>query len=329
MSDAGLVLPPDVIQPIFLRFRRDDRHVMAVIEGHPAYEAVEAMIQDRPGGGHSIRAIITRHDSTQVDHVNDEALAAEMRGADRAVVASDIALELGTLAGGRRRARLGFRSMAGEAVGLDVVTIGPPDTRGSGLTDPGGHAASISLPLMWRGASTLAGEGTHVLVDGARFDARPRTLPGPPGAREGYYSEPHLMGVIRAGTQRMTLRARPGALEPGQAWVFAAGGGDIVWRIEGRDAAGVLRIARSDGAESVLARPARDGLAPIEVSRYGGPGAPLTLRFEPGGRFAIALADAGELLAGAASMDGGLLRLAPERPAWAAARPVRATCGRA
>ena len=35
---AGLLLPPQVIQPFGLRFIRDDLHVMAYFDGHPEYE---------------------------------------------------------------------------------------------------------------------------------------------------------------------------------------------------------------------------------------------------------------------------------------------------
>ena len=37
------------------------------------------MIRRRVEGDWSIRAIVTRHDQTQIDHVNDAALLAQMR----------------------------------------------------------------------------------------------------------------------------------------------------------------------------------------------------------------------------------------------------------
>src|SRR5471030_2061318 len=86
----GLLLPPGVVQPIFLRYRRDDLHVMAFMEGHPDYEAVEAMVQSRPGGRYAIRAIITRHDQSQIDPVKKEDRIAEMRGAEREVCRREV-----------------------------------------------------------------------------------------------------------------------------------------------------------------------------------------------------------------------------------------------
>ena len=31
----GIVLPPDLLQPFLLRFRREDMHIMAFFSGHP------------------------------------------------------------------------------------------------------------------------------------------------------------------------------------------------------------------------------------------------------------------------------------------------------
>jgi hypothetical protein len=328
---AGLLLPPDVIQPVFVRFQRDSRHVMAVLDGHPDYEAVEAMIQDRPAGGHAIRAIITRHDQSQIDHVNDPALLDEMRGADRTLYQRPIALQLETASGGRRRARLAFRSMADEEVVLGVTTVGPADARGAGLTDPGGHSATVSLPLMWRGASALAGPETEIWVAGIRYLARARAGSGPPGARQGYYSEPHLMGVVRAGIVRLKRLGRPARLAPGEAWIFADGGREVVWRIVARASDGLLRIEKDGGeAETVHARPCGDTLALIDVMRHSGDGGPLTLHFTDDGRFAVAIPEAGQLMVGQASTtalgEGAVIRLAPEEPAWAASRAVGVEC---
>jgi len=129
-------LPPDVLQPFFLRFHRDDLHVMAFIEGHPQYESVEAMIKHRADGASNIRAIITLHDQSQIDHINNETGLLQMRGAKRNVCGRAIALETG-VNGDKRQARIAFVSHAGEAIDLDVTTVGPPDRARAGLSDPG------------------------------------------------------------------------------------------------------------------------------------------------------------------------------------------------
>ena len=80
IGPAGLDLPADFLQPFLLRFRREDLHIMAFFVGHSDYEAVEAMIRYRADGTPSIRAILTRHDQRQIDHVNDDHLLAEGGG---------------------------------------------------------------------------------------------------------------------------------------------------------------------------------------------------------------------------------------------------------
>ena len=130
---------PDLVQPFLLRYRREDLHIMAFFGGHPDYEAVEAMIRYRDDGTPSIRSILTRHDQSQVDHVNDDDLSAEGHGVIRQTCRRDIALAVEALPG-RRHARLEFNSYAGEPVVLDIVTAGEPDPRRGGVSDPGSHS---------------------------------------------------------------------------------------------------------------------------------------------------------------------------------------------
>jgi len=93
-GEPGIVLPPGLLQPFLLRFRREDLHIMAFFSGHPDYEAVEAMIRYRGDGTPSIRAILTRHDQSQIDHVNDDDLSAEGHGVARQTCRRDIALAI-------------------------------------------------------------------------------------------------------------------------------------------------------------------------------------------------------------------------------------------
>ena len=163
-----MVLPPGLLQPFLLRFRREDLHIMAFFSGHPDYEAVEAMISYRGDGSPSIRAILTRHDQRQIDHVNDDALSAEGHGVARETCRRDIALAVDAPPG-RRHARLEFDSHAGEPVVLDITTVGEPDPKRGGISDPGSHSPNTSLPLMRRRASSLAGPQTAVFVGGKHF----------------------------------------------------------------------------------------------------------------------------------------------------------------
>ena len=70
------------IQPFNLYFHYYDLHVMLYFVGHPEYEAVEAMINLQNSEKPLVRVIITRHDQTQIDYVNDQKIMEEMKKVD-------------------------------------------------------------------------------------------------------------------------------------------------------------------------------------------------------------------------------------------------------
>ncbi len=315
----GLLLPTGVIQPFFLRFTREDWHVMAFIEGHPAYEAVEAMVREKPEGGWAIRAIVTRHDQSQMDHLNEAELSAAMRGALREVFARNIDFTL-DLKAPQPRVRLAFVSGEDEPVVLALTALGPPDPANAGLSDPGGHSAISSLPLMWRGASTLADQDTWVEIAERRYQAPVRVLGPGRTAREGYLTRGHHMGVVRAGEVRLTPLRAPAALAPGGEWAFESDGREIVYRITGGSPDGALTIERQGSLREVItARPVGDRLELLAAAAPDADG--LALSFA-GDRFELAI-DRQALVTGRVASDGASITLAPETPDWAVRRPVR------
>ena len=329
--EAGIVLPPGLLQPFLLRFRREDLHIMAFFSGHPDYEAVEAMIRYRGDGTPSIRAILTRHDQSQIDHVNDDNLSAEGHGVTRQTCRRDIALAVDALPGGRR-ARLEFESHAGEPVVLDITTAGEPDPRRGGISDPGNHSPNTSLPLMRRRASALAGPQTAVLVGGRRFEVRVKISSGPFVAHEGYFTDGHIFGAIRAGTISYRLKTNHVRMAAGEQWILESGGRDIVYRIESRDLDGKLRIARTDApGESIEAFATGDGLRITRIGCLadGRPQGGLDLGFDEAGHFSLAM-EGETIVSGSAAVtrQAGttVITLSPTQPEWAVAREVRVTC---
>jgi hypothetical protein len=332
---SALLMPPGVLQPFPLRFRRDDLHVMAFFEGHPQYEAVEAMIRSRADSGYSIRAILTRHDQSQIDHINDDALLAAFRGTERERYHREIALEAESSATGRR-ARLEFLSSAGERVVLDLVTVGQPDVKQGGLSDPGRHSPNSSLPLMWRGASTLAGARTKVTIDEVEYPVPVKLRAGTFIAHEGYYTEPHSMGVIRAGTVSTRLLKKPDRLEVGAEWLLQSDDREMAYRVTAVGADGMLRIARLDGSgEIITAHAVEDRLAvtrislPADAGRVDG----LVLAFDRDAGFSLSIEGEPDVVTGRVHVEEGtdesVIKLSPSHPGWAADRIVRVACSRA
>jgi len=322
---AGIVLPPGLLQPFLLRFRREDLHIMAFFSGHPDYESVEAMIRYRADGAPSIRAILTRHDQCQIDHVNDDDLFAEARGVDRQTCRRDIALAVEALPGGRH-ARLEFCSYADEPVVLDIVTAGEPDEKRGGVSDPGSHSPNTSLPMMRRRASALAGPQTAVFVSGRHFETPVKISAGPFVAHEGYFAEGHLFGAIRAGTIGYRVKESPARMAVGEQWSLDGDGRTISYRIESSGPDGRLRIAREDAPdETIEAFASRDGLRVTQISHGG-----FDLAFDEACRFSLAM-DGETIVSGSAKVtrqDATAITLSPAQPDWAVARQVRVTCSR-
>ena len=328
----GLLLPPNVVQPFFLLHRMDDLHVMAFFEGHPTYEAVEAMVQRRERDAWSIRAILTRHDQSQVDHINDPVLLARMSGARRETLFCPVTLELEEHADSRR-ARISFRSQAGEQVVLDVATVGLPDKRGGGLSDPGGHSADSSLPLMLRGASVLAGPRSTVTIDDVSFAVPVKVRTDAFIGHEGYYTEDHAMGVVRAGDVTLTVRAVPHQVNVGGRWLFEMDGREIAYAVTARSDEGELTIENEgDSGETITAFAVGDQLdvtrihLPNERRATGG----LTLSFDRVGGFSLSMDGAEDLVSGctvtAGSGDDAMLSLCATQPDWAVSRRVDVRC---
>jgi hypothetical protein len=330
---AGIGLPPDIVQPFLLRFRREDLHIMAFFTGHPDYEAVEAMIRYRGDGTPAIRAILTRHDQRQIDHVNDDSLSVEGHGVDRETCRRDMTLAVDAPPG-LRHARLEFVSHADEPVVLDITTVGEPDTARGGISDPGTHSPNSSLPLMRRRASTLAGPQTWVGIGGQKFETPVKIRSGPFVAHEGYFTEGHTFGAIRAGTLRYRVKTRPAHAAVGEQWIFESDERRMVYRIASRDADGRLSIVSDDlpaetiDAVSTAGRLRLTRIQKLAVARSEGC---LDLSFTAAGHFGLAMLDEAIVTGSADSGQQGtdtIVTLSPTEPAWAVPRKVRLNCSR-
>jgi|SRR5579871_3069641 len=328
-SAPGLLLPRGFVQPFLLNFRRDDFHVMAFFREHPLYEAVEAMISRQEGARFSVRAILTRHDQTQSDHINDAALRAAMAHAEREVTETDIEIQRSDH-DGRPRIAVAFVSQAGERIVLDVIATAPPSKAGAGLTDPGDHSPDTSLPIMLRGASSLAARESKVLIDGKNHPLAEKEYAPGFKAPAAYFTEHHAMGVFRAGSELVSAPAR---FAPGSEWHYQCGTAVRHYKVSAISD-GRLRIERSDSMrEIIVARPRDDGalvLEQIELPADDGTEG-LVLTFAGHSRFEIAV-EGEPVISGALlrtqSGDDTQITLAPEQPAWAKRRAVHVSCSR-
>ncbi|MBM7868369.1 hypothetical protein GTO89_05130 [Heliobacterium gestii] len=352
-----------LLQPFSFVFHRYDAHVMVYLREHPKYESLEAMIRLREGSPPLIRAIITLHDQSQIDHVNDERVVQQLQreGLKREMHFRPISYRR-TVEADIVRIQLAFDSFRGEPVRLDFVAASKTSSRWGGAIDPGQHARKSSLPIMFRQRSTLAGKRTRLLIAGKEF-AVPRRIwiPFFFTGLKGYYSEVFDMAVFRTGERQIRWVEQPEKGVVGERWRWALNSGEIDYGItalseeqmvvqsasshlivtlhKGRPALrafGAVSETVASGTGHFAAQfdpplplPALGGAAPEkeqEQEKAGDAASPADVIHE--GRFVLSIDDK-ELVTGGTTFrqkgDEAEIGLLPDRPRWAARRPLTLT----
>ncbi|HEV2533571.1 hypothetical protein, partial [Phenylobacterium sp.] len=151
--------------------------------------------------------------------------------------------------------------------------------------------------------------------------------------QEGYYTETHAMGVVRAGEVILTPRTTPSRFEVGAGWRFGTAAGEIAYAITARTPQGELTIAAQDGSgETLTAFGVGDrlDLTRVRVAGDRPDTGGLTLAFDASGGFSLSMDGAPDLVTGRTAVAGSgkavMLSLIPTEPAWAAARRVDVRC---
>ncbi len=323
-------MPYDFLQPLDLDFRWEDRHVIAFFDGHPAYEATEAFVAARAGHGPLVRAILTRHDKSQVDVLNDPAAVDAWRAAhpSREAYGGAIAFST-TFDAGNPHAVLAFTSPRGEEVVVDVAGTTPALPAFGGLTDPLGHAPDV-IPVLYRDASAVGSPRSRVTID-----KRPYTIPRFfTGTTElgvtAFYTEGFAVGVVSTGTRTFELLEAPETLAVGARWRFADRAYELV-ALAGDRAV----VVRTSGVRETVEAHVRDGrmcATRITVASGSERAGALVASFDPalpglapagrdaGATFAIAVDEHPGLISGRIVPGDAAFDLLPDQPAWATHR---------
>ncbi|ABZ85153.1 hypothetical protein HM1_2624 [Heliomicrobium modesticaldum Ice1] len=218
-----------LLQPFSFLYHRYDVHVMVYLRGHPEYESLEAMILLREGSDPLIWAIITLHDQSQVDHVNDERVVQQLKreGLKREIYFRTIGCRR-TVEEEIARVQLSFHSYRGEPVRLDFVAASKTSSFWGGPVDPGEHARRNSLPVMFRQRSTLAGKRSRLLITGKEYAIPCRIwIPFFFTGLKGYYSEVFDLAVLRSGDWKIRLVEKPKKGVTGERWRFVSNSSEI------------------------------------------------------------------------------------------------------
>lgn len=338
--DTGDNMPEIMIQPLPVGFECYDSHVILYLKGHKDYECIEAMIRDNPAGEPHIRAILTFHGGLQVEHINDEAYAgAFIQDKKTCRIVFTPIKYVKKIKKRTVEIHLEFKSYRNEEIVFHLVSAGKAKSSGTGLINPGGRSRQLSLPIMHREKSAIAGKGSYLTINGRQCDIPvivniPLLFKG----FKGYYSEQFNIAAFRAGTENVRIITYPLKITPEEKWVY-----------EYRNKKEAYHIAEISGSEVTLLGDActinavlyKDNILIRKISYHSQSTKPeFSITFTPSvpvfskdeikvpGRYGFSLSiDRHEaLVSGLASAGTSkgcfLLDLLPLQPDWAAERPV-------
>ncbi len=332
------------VQPFLTTFERHDSHVIAFLAEHPEYEAIEAMVTRKEGQPPRIRAILSLRGGFQIDFFNDAAVARERAATltQRLTFYRPIQYEESEVEG-IPTMKLGFTSHRGEAILLHFQANSRPLAERGGFINPGARSGEAALPVMWASTSALASPATGVRINGVSHPLSPGLEPGTTGA---IYSRGFLIGVFRAGTQKLILGKHSVRLAVGERWVSWDQVGNQ-HRYEIIDiTGGLLTIhktststflpeeiitARAEGGELVLQSLRATGRIGLQDS-VPPPHEGFTLDLSVAGHFSLSLDEHTNLVTGTASVQNHgatkTWRISPSQPSWATNRVETASAAR-
>jgi hypothetical protein len=331
--------PIQFAQPFLIDFDRNEVQVIAFIN-HPKYDAVEAFVTRRPGQAPLIRTILSRLDGFQIEVINDQAEAAERAAllTGRLVVYGEVSFVESVLPNFAPRTVMSFTSPDNENIYMDLTALFPASPTAGGLTDPGNHAATSSLPVMWRDAGTIGGFASVVLIDGLSAPIRPGPIPGSVSA---FYTAGMNIGVIRAGDLAMTVVSATNQIRLGESWTYT----DQIGREHRYEITSVLGdlvgIRKTTLDEEIIVARTREQrkdildilsvrVTGVPASAGSTPPAPtgFTLDLSVPGTFSISIDQHASLVTGntSSTFDDSAASwiLGPTLPSWAAPRVVHA-----
>ena len=333
------------VQPFLITFNRHELLVIAFIEGHPEYDAVEVMVTRRAGQPPLLRVILTLHDGSQADHHNDAEIARERAAVltNRVSVFRPILFEESRV-DGLPVVRLRFTSYQGEEVFLSFVSFNAPVPEAGGFINPGNHSMDTSLPVMWADASAFASPESRVVIDGVSHPLRPGFVPG---TRFGFYLDGFQIGLISEGNLRLWQLWHPRSLTPGEKWLYWDQLGNLhVYEIIGVEGDLVTVHKTSTSAflpEEVITARLEKGrlrLRSVRATARTGlrctppppPPQGVTLELSEEGGFSLSIDEHEDLVTGTASREvrGATTTwtLQPLEPPWTRSRTVRASVSR-
>lgn len=145
-----------------------DYHVMAYFNDHDVYEAVEAFIF-LIDGTYEFKAIMTKHDQSQIDYISSERLLSKKEGGTKIVRLVKTTSGSFNLSDNGKDYDFSFALDENTQVGIHYIGFSAPGESMAGMTNPGGHSPSVGLPMMYRSHSSIGTEACYVEINGAKY----------------------------------------------------------------------------------------------------------------------------------------------------------------
>lgn len=221
-----------LIQPFPIHFNCNDYHIIIFFDGHPEYESIEAMIQEREGQDAYIRAIITFHNKMQIDHINDPNIYKELSSNNNRKICYTPIQYLHNKKCFKNHFNLKFTSFNGEEIIMDFYPSSKPSAKYAKLIDPLGHSTTISLPVMRPMKSTLIGPKSTIFINGNQYKIPIKVrVPLFFTGLNGFFSEIFNIGILRAGKKTLSLTQSPDSLVLGKQWVYKSDNETLIYEI--------------------------------------------------------------------------------------------------
>lgn len=332
---------PLFFQPYSLLYNYNDFHVMLYFLDHPEYEAVEAMIEVKNQKSPVIRAIITRHDKTQVDYINHKDIVGKIKEQkiDRETHYTEIIYKK-TIIGGESSILLKFTTIKNERIIFNFKAVDKVSPKYAGLTDPERHSIDSSLPIMYREQSTLAHPDSKITFNDKVFKIPVKVhVPIFFKGMKGYYSEGFSLGIIRSDVKELVLIKLPKQLSVGEQWIYKSNDNIIKFRIVSKTDNQFLIMRGNElidaeilnGAFQIKKISVQPNLKNRGLHIEFSPSLPLLpLKFKqsPDIQFQISIDNHDSLVTGVIKTTNSEVIMIPKDPEWATKRIVHNTIKR-
>lgn len=211
------------IQPINFSFMYNTQHIIVYFKDHREYKSIESRITDDDSGKVYIWNILTRHNGTQVDFVNDEVLQRNLYESNpsREIFYREIKF-FQNKRSNKPKIDMWFYSHKNEPIELIIDCATEPKERFGGMmTLPNDFLPEADLPVNCRKISAFISSKSSISISGRRYRIPvKRRMPFFFKEYHGYYSEGYDVILFTKNDEILEPIAYPTEFVLGKSWIY-------------------------------------------------------------------------------------------------------------